>query len=83
MATGFSNTIDSIRRTLGSDISERCGPIWGVDEDGEMRGAWRQFGVENLWVVVGTLQMARFHSKIVATRIKAALEGVNLEVYQG
>ena len=53
MATGFSNTIDSIRRTLGSNISERCRPIWGVDEEGELRGAWREFGPKGLWVVVG------------------------------
>ena len=63
MATGFSNTIDSIRRTLGSNTSERRRPIWGVDEEGELRDAWREFGPKGLWVAVGESDVIRstFH----------------------
>jgi lysine/ornithine N-monooxygenase len=76
MATGFSNTIDSVRRTLGDDVASRCKPIWGMDREGELNSAWRNCGVQGLWIMVGTLQHGRYHSKKVALRIKAMLEGI-------
>ena len=81
LATGFSNTIDSVRRTLGDDVASRVKPIWGMDEEGELNSAWRDTGVKNLWLMVGTLQLARYHSKKVALRIKARLEGIEGEKY--
>jgi hypothetical protein len=53
LATGFSNTIDSVRRTLGNDVASRCDPIWGMDAEGELNSAWRYCGVPNLWIMVG------------------------------
>lgn len=82
MATGFSNTIDSVRRTLGEDVASRCKPIWGMDEEGELNSAWRNCGVQGLWIMVGTLQHGRYHSKKVALRIKAMLEGIANEPYE-
>ncbi|TYJ56347.1 hypothetical protein B9479_002895 [Cryptococcus floricola] len=82
LATGFSNTIDSIRRTLGDQVADRCKPVWGMDEEGELNGAWRADpGVPNLWIVVGTLQAARYHSKKIALNIKARLEGIATKPY--
>jgi cation diffusion facilitator CzcD-associated flavoprotein CzcO len=82
LATGFSNTIDSVRATLGDEVADRVGPIWGMDEEGELNGAWRACGAKNLWIMVGTLQHGRYHSKRVALRIKAMLEGVAGEEYR-
>ncbi|KAL3472734.1 hypothetical protein BJX99DRAFT_272762 [Aspergillus californicus] len=81
-ATGFSNTIDSIRSTLGEEIASRCGPIWGIDEEGEYRTAYRETGVPNLWIMVGFLPMTRFASKLLALRLKALKEGVSLPPYK-
>ncbi|KAI5476110.1 flavin-containing monooxygenase [Pseudohyphozyma bogoriensis] len=81
MATGFSNTIDSVRRTLGDDIADRTGDIWGIDEEGELKGTWRNSGVKGLWIMVGTLMHGRYHSQKVALRIKAMLEGIAPESY--
>jgi hypothetical protein len=81
-ATGFSNTIDSVRATLGSDIASRCKPIWGMDKEGELNSAWRSTGVPNFWIMVGTLQHGRYHSKKTALRIKAMLEGIAPESYE-
>lgn len=81
-ATGFSNTIDSVRQTLGDKIADQCGPIWGVDEEGEMKSAWKECGVPNLWLVIGYLPLTRYHSKLVALRIKALLEGVSPAPYK-
>ncbi|KAK9427799.1 hypothetical protein V1505DRAFT_252458 [Lipomyces doorenjongii] len=81
-ATGFSNTIDSIRATLGEKIADQCGPIWGIDEEGEFKTAYRETGVPNLWLMVGYLPYTRFHSKLLAMRLKALKEGVALPPYK-
>lgn len=81
-ATGFSNTIDSVRATLGDKIADQCGPIWGVDEEGEMRSAYKESGCPNLWIFAGYLPFSRFHSKRLAIRIKALLEGVSPAPYK-
>lgn len=80
-ATGFSNTIDSVRATLGEEIASKCGPIWGVDEEGEFKSAYRESGCSNLWIFVGYLPYTRFHSKRLALRLKALLEGVSPPPY--
>ncbi|KAI5478845.1 hypothetical protein MNV49_004577 [Pseudohyphozyma bogoriensis] len=81
MATGFSNTKDSVRSTLGDDIADRCSDIWGMDPEGELKGAWKGTGVKGLWIMVGTLMHCRYHSQKVAMRIKAMLEGIAPELY--
>ena len=81
-ATGFSNTIDSVRATMGDTIADKCGPIWGIDEEGEFKTAYRETGVKNFWIMVGYLPYTRFHSKLLATRLKAIKEGVGHEPYK-
>lgn len=80
-ATGFSNTIDSVRQTFGDDIADKCGPIWGVDEEGEFKTAYRETGVPNFWIMVGYLPYTRFHSKLMAMRLKALKEGISPPPY--
>ncbi|KAL2410966.1 hypothetical protein ABEF95_003029 [Exophiala dermatitidis] len=81
-ATGFSNAIDSVRSTLGDKIADQCGPIWGIDEEGEFKTAYRESGVPNLWIMVGYLPYTRFHSKLLAMRLKALKEGVSSAPYK-
>ncbi|KIW98256.1 uncharacterized protein Z519_01840 [Cladophialophora bantiana CBS 173.52] len=81
-ATGFSNAIDSIRATLGDKIADQCGPIWGIDEEGEFKTAYRETGVPNLWIMVGYLPYTRFHSKLLAMRLKALGEGIAQAPYK-
>jgi cation diffusion facilitator CzcD-associated flavoprotein CzcO len=81
-ATGFSNTIDSVRATLGDKIADQCGPIWGIDEEGEYKTAFRETGVPNFWIMVGFLPMTRYISKVLALRLKALKEGVSRPPYK-
>ncbi|KAL3458790.1 hypothetical protein BJX64DRAFT_301721 [Aspergillus heterothallicus] len=81
-ATGFSNTIDSIRATLGEKVASQCGPIWGIDEEGEYRTAYKETGVPNLWIMVGFLPMTRYASKLLALRLKALEEGISPPPYR-
>ncbi|KAJ5652575.1 hypothetical protein N7507_010001 [Penicillium longicatenatum] len=81
-ATGFSNTIDTIRSTLGEKIASQCGPIWGIDEEGEYKTAYRETGVPNMWIMVGFLPMTRYASKLLALRLKALKEGISPPPYK-
>ncbi|KAJ7354344.1 hypothetical protein DFH08DRAFT_1077080 [Mycena albidolilacea] len=60
---------DPIRAICGSEVADKCGPIWGLDSEGEINGCWRYPGVQNLWYMTGSFQMARFHSKHIALRM--------------
>lgn len=41
-ATGFeSNMKDSIRRLFGDETANQIDDYFGVDDEGEVRGAWR------------------------------------------
>ncbi|KAJ6595193.1 hypothetical protein DFH09DRAFT_906286 [Mycena vulgaris] len=75
-ATGLGDPRDAVRAICGDDIGDKCGQIWGLDEEGEIRGAWRDLGVPNLWYMIGNLALCRFHSKHVALQIKAMEEGL-------
>ncbi|KAE8375835.1 putative flavo protein [Aspergillus bertholletiae] len=81
LATGFSNTVESVRQIFGDDVADRFNPIWGIDEEGEINSAWKLTGVPDLWLMVGALQLSRYHSKKLALRIKALLEGIGHEPY--
>ncbi|KAL4749215.1 hypothetical protein BDW72DRAFT_214185 [Aspergillus terricola var. indicus] len=63
-------------------IADQCGPIWGIDEEGEFRTAYRETGVPNLWLMVGYLPYTRFHSKLLAMRLKALREKISLAPYK-
>ena len=45
---------DPMRKILGPEAGARLKPIWGLDAEGEIRGAWRDIGLPRLWCMVGT-----------------------------
>ncbi|GBE89505.1 FAD/NAD-binding domain-containing protein [Sparassis crispa] len=75
-ATGIGDTRNSIRSVCGDEIANACKPIWGLDEEGELRGSYRDLGIPGLWYAMGSLVMTRFHSKHLALQIKAIETGV-------
>lgn len=77
LATGYKGMIETARRLLGDDVADRCSPVWGLDDEGELRGVWRQSGHQGLWFMGGNLAMARFYGKFLALQIKAAEEGIH------
>lgn len=76
LATGFRNMQEGIRRLVGDEIADRVGPIWGFDEDDQMRNMWRRTAQEGFWVMGGALIDARLNSRFLAIQIKAELEGI-------
>lgn len=78
LATGFRGIHDTARRVLGDAVADKCGPVWGLDDEGEIRSVWRRSGHDGFWFSGGNLTMARIYNKYLALQIKADLEGIEL-----
>ena len=76
LATGYQNMRESARQLLGDKVADRCSPVWGLDDEGELRTIWRRSGHDRLWFMGGNLQQARTYSKFLALQIKADEEGL-------
>ncbi|KAJ7730607.1 hypothetical protein DFH07DRAFT_848634 [Mycena maculata] len=75
-ATGLGDARNGVRKICGDEIGDQCKQIWGLNDEGEIHGAWRDLGVPGLWYMIGNLALCRFHSKHVALQIKAMEEGI-------
>ena len=76
LATGYLNQETDIRDYFGDAVADRVGKIWGWDEAGELRGAWRPTGQKQLWLQLGGVPQARTYSKLLALQIVAELRGL-------
>ncbi|KAJ7648069.1 hypothetical protein FB45DRAFT_895162 [Roridomyces roridus] len=74
-ATGLGDPRVGIRRVCGDVVADQCKPLWGLNEEGEIHGIYRDVGIPGLWYMTGNLALSRFHSKHVALQIKAMEEG--------
>ena len=67
-ATGIGDPRVEFKKIIGEELCSKMRPIWGLDSSGEPKGVWRDIGIENLWSMMGNLQMCRYHSRHVALR---------------
>ncbi|MBA2415676.1 MAG: NAD(P)/FAD-dependent oxidoreductase [Geodermatophilaceae bacterium] len=74
LATGYENMRESARALLGDAVADRCTPVWGLDDEGELRTIWRNSGHDGLWFMGGNLHQSRHYSKFLALKIKAIEE---------
>ncbi|WP_231610424.1 NAD(P)/FAD-dependent oxidoreductase [Rhodococcus sp. CX] len=78
LATGFRGIHETARRVLGDAVADKCGPVWGLDDEGEIRSVWRRSRHDGFWISGGNLTMARVYNKYLALQIKADLEQIEL-----
>ncbi len=76
LATGYHGQSELVRRTLGAEMLERIGPIWGIGADGELNNIVRRTPQEGLWFMAGSLPQCRIKSKYLALQIKATELGL-------
>ena len=67
-ATGLGDYRDGLKKILNKELGSKVKQIWGLDGDNELRGAWRDIGVDNMWCMTGNLAMCRYYSRHVALR---------------
>ena len=75
-ATGYQPPSDVIRRLLGAEIAEKIGPVWGLDQGGEMCNMYKPTPQRGLWFVGGGFAQSRVWSHYVALQIKARVAGI-------
>jgi putative flavoprotein involved in K+ transport len=76
IAAGYKNMSESVRVVLGDKVADKIGPVWGLDDEGEVRAMWRPTGQRGFWLMGGSLQQCRPYSKYLALQIKADLAGL-------
>lgn len=76
LATGYLSQQEGCRALFGDEVAERVGPVWGYDEEGEVRNMWRRTAQGGLWFMAGNFQMARLYSRCLAIQLKADLAGL-------
>ncbi|KAI0677128.1 FAD/NAD-P-binding domain-containing protein [Trametes maxima] len=75
-ATGYINIREADRELLGDDVVSRIGDVYGLDDEGELKGSYRPSGHPGVWYATGDFFFSRFHSKTLALQIKAKQLGL-------
>ncbi|GLB34118.1 putative L-lysine 6-monooxygenase (NADPH-requiring) [Lyophyllum shimeji] len=75
-ATGYDSIRDTAKDTFGEETIECTSHVWGLDEEGELRGCYRPSGHPGLWYGAGDFVNSRFSSKQMALMIKAVELGL-------
>lgn len=76
LATGYKNMRETARRLFGDDVADKCPPVLGIDEAGEIGGLYRRTGMRGFWFMGGPLAWVRIYAKHLALQIVAAQKGV-------
>lgn len=76
VAAGYRNMSDTVRTMFGDAVADRVGPVWGLDEEGEVRAMWRRTGQPGFWITGGSLQQCRPYSKYLGLQIKGMEESL-------
>jgi hypothetical protein len=45
--------LDSMREICGDEVASKVGPVWGMDEEGQLQGVFRHSGHDGLWFGMG------------------------------
>ena len=70
-ATGYQSQLEVVRELLGDPVANKVGPIWGIDQDGELANMYKPTAQKGLWFLGSGLSQARIFSHYVALQIKA------------
>ncbi len=76
LATGYWPQQELVRRQFGDEIADRVGPVWGLDDEGEMRNMWQRTAQDGMWFTAGSLAQCRIYSAYLALQIKAIEVGL-------
>ncbi|KAK4947994.1 hypothetical protein LTR10_013047 [Elasticomyces elasticus] len=81
--TGFVNDARDIAIDIvGPEVGELLDDYFFVDDEGEIRGAWKPQGHPGIWYTGGGVPFARFFSSFLALQIEADILGTPLKLYK-
>src|SRR5699024_8668924 len=76
LPTGYEGRTSIAGESLGDEVRDKLGAVWGFDEQGEMRNMWRPTAQKGLWLAGGGFAQCRINSKFIALQIKGRLLGL-------
>ncbi|KAH8652009.1 hypothetical protein BGZ61DRAFT_374837 [Ilyonectria robusta] len=81
-ATGFVGNLRLVVEDLfGPSVASQVDDFWGLDDEGELKGAFKPCGHPAFWYHGGAVGQARYMSRFIALQIKAKLLGTPLPIY--
>ncbi|ORY17305.1 putative flavin-containing monooxygenase [Clohesyomyces aquaticus] len=81
-ATGFDMDMKTLVESFfGKEVAAEADDYWGVDEEGELLGAFKPNSQPGLWYHGGSLGNARYYSRFIALSISAQLKGTPPPIY--
>ncbi|KAL6822016.1 hypothetical protein J3E69DRAFT_357103 [Trichoderma sp. SZMC 28015] len=82
LATGFDGNLrNDVERIFGKAVADCAGDCFGINEEGEVLGAFRVLQQPGMWYLGGALGHARYYSRFIALSIKADQLGIPFPVY--
>lgn len=72
-----------VSQIFSPSTADAMGDFWGIDSEGEIRGAFRPDGQKGMFYAGGDQSQCRYLSRFIALSIKADVMGVPLPVYNG
>ncbi|KAI0755488.1 dimethylaniline monooxygenase (N-oxide-forming) [Fomes fomentarius] len=70
-ATGYVHIRETNASILGQDVIDQTEEVYGLDDEGELKGSFRPTGHPGLWFGTGDFFASRFLSKTLALQVKA------------
>ena len=64
MAFRYGDARDPLRSILGPEVGAQLKPIWGLDSEGEIQGAWRDLGIPRVWCMMGKSYHATIEQRL-------------------
>lgn len=52
----LSDTREGVRKVCGDEVADKIKPLWGLNEEGEINGCYRDLGYQGLWYIMGELK---------------------------
>ncbi|KAK4945320.1 hypothetical protein LTR10_015479 [Elasticomyces elasticus] len=81
-ATGFNGNLrHDVEKIMGNTIAAKCEDCFGLNEEGEVLGAYKPMAQKGIWYLGGAIGHARYYSRFIALSIKADTTGQPLPVY--
>lgn len=81
LCTGFEHDFRASAREILGDVADQVDEFWGLDAEGEIRGAFKPAGHPRLYYHGGDVRMSRWYSRFVALQVQADVLGKPLEPY--
>ncbi|CZR68760.1 related to flavin-containing monooxygenase [Phialocephala subalpina] len=83
-ATGFVGNLKLIvAEIFGHEVANKVEHFWGLNDEGELQGAFGPSGHPGFWMHGGAVGQSRFYGRFIALQIKARAMGTPLPVYDG